>query len=191
MDSESEDFACVGANDNFFDGLSQAPKLTLKEKLLRSAIKEDSFLETKQTSLQQKIENRGRTERIQPAKEGEAIFEEKIIIEESEKRKKKPTKAMITLDENSKSKSFEELRLIRPVLKAIGELGYIKPTPIQQLAIPVIATGKDVVASSITGSGKTAAFLIPIIQRYYNVAAVGYIRSLVVTPTRELAIQIY
>lgn len=98
---------------------------------------------------------------------------------------------MITLDENSKSKSFEELRLIRPVLKAIGELGYVKPTPIQQLAIPVIATGKDVVASSITGSGKTAAFLIPIIQRYYNVAAVGYIRSLVVTPTRELAIQIY
>lgn len=55
MESESEDFACVGASDNFFDGLSQAPKLTLKEKLLRSSIKEDSFLETKQTSLQQKI----------------------------------------------------------------------------------------------------------------------------------------
>jgi superfamily II DNA/RNA helicase len=47
------------------------------------------------------------------------------------------------------------------------------------------------VASSITGSGKTAAFLIPIIQRYFNVAAVGYIRTLVVTPTRELAIQIF
>ena len=73
----------------------------------------------------------------------------------------------------------------------MGDLGYSKPTPIQQLAIPVINTGKDVVASSITGSGKTAAFLIPIIQRYFNVAAVGYIRSLIVTPTRELAIQIY
>jgi ATP-dependent RNA helicase DDX27 len=52
-------------------------------------------------------------------------------------------------------------------------------------------SGKDVVASSITGSGKTAAFLLPIIQRYYHAAAVGYIRTLIVTPTRELAIQIH
>jgi superfamily II DNA/RNA helicase len=51
-------------------------------------------------------------------------------------------------------------------------------------------SGKDVVASSITGSGKTAAFLLPIIQRYFHAAAVGYIRALIVTPTRELAIQI-
>ena len=51
--------------------------------------------------------------------------------------------------------------------------------------------GRDVVASSITGSGKTAAFLIPILQRYFNAVAVGYIRTLIVTPTRELAIQIY
>ena len=77
------------------------------------------------------------------------------------------------------------------MLKAVNELGYSKPTPIQQLAVPVIGTGKDIVASSITGSGKTAAFLIPIIQRYFNVAAVGYIRGMIVTPTRELAIQIY
>jgi superfamily II DNA/RNA helicase len=76
-------------------------------------------------------------------------------------------------------------------LKAVNDQGYTHPTPIQQLAIPIIASGKDIVASSITGSGKTAAFLIPIIQKYYNVAAVGYIRSLIVTPTRELAIQIY
>lgn len=55
----------------------------------------------------------------------------------------------------------------------------------------MINTGKDIVASSITGSGKTAAFVMPIIQRYYNVAAVGYIRAMIVTPTRELAIQIY
>ncbi len=51
--------------------------------------------------------------------------------------------------------------------------------------------GRDVVASSITGSGKTAAFLIPILQRYFNSVAVGYIRALILTPTRELAIQIY
>ena len=76
-------------------------------------------------------------------------------------------------------------------MKAISDVEYTKPTPIQQLAIPVILTGRDTVASSITGSGKTAAFLLPILQRYYNAAAVGYIRVLIVTPTRELAIQIY
>ena len=76
-------------------------------------------------------------------------------------------------------------------LKAINDQGYVKPTPIQQLAIPVINSGKDVVASSITGSGKTAAFLLPILQRFHNVAAVGYIRAMIVTPTRELAIQIF
>ena len=76
-------------------------------------------------------------------------------------------------------------------MKSISDNGYLRPTPIQQQAIPVILSGKDVVASSITGSGKTAAFLLPIIQRYFHAAAVGYIRTLIVTPTRELAIQIH
>jgi len=52
------------------------------------------------------------------------------------------------------------------------------------MAIPIILSGKDVVSSSITGSGKTAAFVLPIIQRYFHAAAVGYIRALIVTPTR-------
>jgi superfamily II DNA/RNA helicase len=69
-------------------------------------------------------------------------------------------------------------------LKAISDQGYVNPTPIQQQTIPTILSGKDVVASSITGSGKTAAFVLPIIQRYFHAAAVGYIRALIVTPTR-------
>ena len=92
---------------------------------------------------------------------------------------------------NKLNKTFEDLRLIRPLLKAISDVEYTRPTPIQQLAIPVIMSGRDVVASSITGSGKTAAFVLPILQRYFNAAAVGYIRALIVTPTRELAVQIY
>ena len=81
-------------------------------------------------------------------------------------------------------KSFEDLKIIRPLLKVISEVEYHQPTPIQKLAVPVILSGRDIVASSVTGSGKTAAFLIPILQRYFNAAAVGYIRSLIVTPTR-------
>ena len=82
------------------------------------------------------------------------------------------------------NKSFEELKIIKPILKAISDVEYVRPTPIQALAIPTIMMGRDVVASSITGSGKTAAFLIPIIQRYFNAVSVGYIRTLIVTPTR-------
>ena len=97
----------------------------------------------------------------------------------------------MTLESGTKQKSFQDLKLSKALLKAVSDLEYVRPTPIQQLAIPVIKSGKDVVASSITGSGKTAAFLLPILQRYFNVAPVGYIRSMIVTPTRELAIQIY
>lgn len=63
-------------------------------------------------------------------------------------------------------------------------MGYLRPTPIQSLAIPAILSGKDVMASSITGSGKTAAFLIPILQKFYHAPDVNYSRVLIVTPTR-------
>jgi superfamily II DNA/RNA helicase len=108
-----------------------------------------------------------------------------VIVEQQTNIKKKKNEGYIIIPTvSNKSKTFEELRLIRPLLKAIDELNYKMPTPIQQIAVPVILSGKDVVASSITGSGKTAAFLLPILQRYYNVAPVGYIRALIVTPTR-------
>jgi ATP-dependent RNA helicase DDX27 len=187
MESESEDFVVNDVKRGFFEGLSVAPKLNQKEKMLRQSIQENSLLETKQTTLQEKIERRENSFQNSIELDPE-MFREKVIVEQQDKSQMKKKKGQptfhITKDSQTKDKSFEDLRLIRPLLKAIGDLGYIKPTPIQQLAVPVISTGKDVVASSITGSGKTAAFLIPIIQRYYNVAAVGYIRSLVVTPTR-------
>lgn len=151
-------------------------------------------MESKQTTLQEKIgkveHQRKRT--IQVEELDDNVFREKVIVDEStQPKKKKENKNLLTLQPGQRPKTFEDLRLTRPLLKAINDLGYSSPTPIQQLAVPVIASGKDIVASSITGSGKTAAFLMPIIQRYFNVAAVGYIRALIVTPTRELAIQIY
>lgn len=88
---------------------------------------------------------------------------------------------------------FQSLQIIAPILKALSEEGYTTPTPIQAEAIPIVLEGKDVLGCAQTGTGKTAAFAIPIIQRMYaskNADKKRKIRSLIVTPTRELAIQI-
>lgn len=90
--------------------------------------------------------------------------------------------------------SFENLNLIKPIQKALVSEGYTVPTPIQQQAIPVILERKDLIGCAQTGTGKTAAFAIPILQILHNAKSSGdnknTIRSLIVTPTRELAIQI-
>ena len=90
--------------------------------------------------------------------------------------------------------SFKELNLVDPILKALAEKGYETPTPIQQKAIPHILDRRDVLGCAQTGSGKTAAFAIPILQlvheRENDKEGKPKIRCLIVTPTRELAIQI-
>ena len=87
--------------------------------------------------------------------------------------------------------SFEQLNLIAPILKALQTEGYTQPTPIQAQAIPLILQGRDLLGCAQTGTGKTAAFAIPILQLLHQrpVSHQG-IRTLVLTPTRELAIQI-
>jgi ATP-dependent RNA helicase RhlE len=89
--------------------------------------------------------------------------------------------------------SFSDLRLIEPILRAIGEEGYARPTPVQAQAIPHVLAGRDLLGIAQTGTGKTAAFALPILQRLAaGPAPAGRrpIRVLVVTPTRELATQI-
>jgi ATP-dependent RNA helicase RhlE len=85
--------------------------------------------------------------------------------------------------------SFSSLNLHASLSRAIGELGFDKPTPIQVEAIPAGLAGRDVLASAETGSGKTAAFLLPILQRLLAEPR-GKTRALILTPTRELAQQI-
>ena len=75
------------------------------------------------------------------------------------------------------------------VLNGLTDMGYKKPSPIQAKAIPLAMTGQDLIASASTGTGKTAAFLIPILQQLVG-SERGMLRVLVLTPTRELAIQI-
>jgi ATP-dependent RNA helicase RhlE len=88
--------------------------------------------------------------------------------------------------------SFQDLGINAPILKALQAEGYTNPTPIQQQAIPHAIAGKDLLASAQTGTGKTAAFAIPIIQRLSeeSMRNVKGIKALILTPTRELALQI-
>ena len=91
---------------------------------------------------------------------------------------------------------FDGLGLAAPLLKAISETGYTTPTPIQVQAIPLALQGKDLMAGAQTGTGKTAAFALPILQKLLPFASSSTspakhpIRALVLTPTRELAIQV-
>ena len=88
--------------------------------------------------------------------------------------------------------SFSLLALHKSLTDAVKELGYELPTPIQSQAIPVIISGKDIMAGAQTGTGKTAAFALPILQQLLKYTeAVRPIRALVLTPTRELAQQVY
>ena len=86
--------------------------------------------------------------------------------------------------------TFKELDLIEPILRALQQTGYTTPTPIQEQAIPVLLKGKDLLGCAQTGTGKTAAFAIPLIQRLYQSDHKKGIKALILTPTRELAIQI-
>jgi len=90
--------------------------------------------------------------------------------------------------------TFKELGIIEPILKSLEEAGYTHPTPIQEKSIPILLERKDLLGCAQTGTGKTAAFTIPIIQHLYNsiqaLKGKRKIKSLIVTPTRELAIQI-
>ena len=90
--------------------------------------------------------------------------------------------------------SFEKLSLIEPILRALKNEGYTTPTPIQEQAIPILLQRKDLLGCAQTGTGKTAAFAIPILQLLHNdelfVKGPSVIKALILTPTRELAIQI-
>ncbi|KAI0463548.1 nucleolar DEAD-box protein required for synthesis of 60S ribosomal subunit [Komagataella kurtzmanii] len=87
--------------------------------------------------------------------------------------------------------TFQSLSLSRPVLKGLATLGYTKPSPIQSASIPIGLLGKDIVAGAQTGSGKTAAYMIPIIERLlFKPSKISATRVVVLTPTRELAIQV-
>lgn len=89
--------------------------------------------------------------------------------------------------------TFSELKLIKPLIVALDKIGYNTPTPIQERSIPPILEGKDIFGCAQTGTGKTAAFALPILQLLQNKKTEGskrVIKALILAPTRELALQI-
>ncbi|KAH8176552.1 DEAD/DEAH box helicase domain-containing protein [Sarocladium implicatum] len=86
--------------------------------------------------------------------------------------------------------SFQAMSLSRPILRGLASVGFSKPTPIQSKTIPIALMGKDLVGGAVTGSGKTGAFIVPILERLlYRPKKIATTRVVVLTPTRELAIQ--
>lgn len=113
------------------------------------------------------------------------FLREKLDIAPSISKTKTKTKA------TSSFQSFESMRLSDNVLKSIRKMGFRYPTPIQRQAIPVILAERDVVAMARTGSGKTAAFAIPLVHRLKEHSNTVGVRALIISPTRELVQQTF
>ena len=115
--------------------------------------------------------------------------------DENETQVEKDRKAAFFADDAGPSEerhSFLGMNLSRPILKALTSLGFAAPTPIQSATIPVALLGKDIVGNAVTGSGKTAAFIIPMIERLLyreRGRKAAATRCLILVPTRELGIQ--
>eukprot|EP01125_Pyxidicula_operculata_P014106 TRINITY_DN4686_c0_g1_i1.p1 TRINITY_DN4686_c0_g1~~TRINITY_DN4686_c0_g1_i1.p1 ORF type:complete len:755 (-),score=258.39 TRINITY_DN4686_c0_g1_i1:247-2187(-) len=107
-----------------------------------------------------------------------------------EKKKKKENSFFEEAPETEQVDNFELLNLSRPLVKAIGEMGWKTPTPIQQQVIPIALAGRDIAGSATTGSGKTASFVLPVLERLmFRDMRVPVTRVLILTPTRELGAQ--
>ena len=117
--------------------------------------------------------------------------------DEDETQAEKDRKAAFFADDlgpSEKHDSFVGMNLSRPILKALTSQGFATPTPIQSATIPVALLGKDVVGNAVTGSGKTAAFIIPMIERLLyreRGRKAAATRCLILVPTRELGVQCY
>jgi ATP-dependent RNA helicase DDX27 len=125
--------------------------------------------------------------------DGGSDAESEVDAEEAEKRK-----AFFAPEEKTDLKAsmakmtFQEFNLSRPILRGLASVGFTDPTPIQRKAIPVALLGKDIVGSAVTGSGKTAAFVVPILERLlFRPRKVPTSRVVILMPTRELAVQCY
>ncbi|NXI71355.1 DDX27 helicase, partial [Anseranas semipalmata] len=126
----------------------------------------------------------------------ETIFTKADTVKVKERRRSKKGEVVKSFFEDASqyddNLSFQDMNLSRPLLKAITALGFKQPTPIQKACIPVGLLGKDICACAATGTGKTAAFILPVLERLiYKPRQAPITRVLVLVPTRELGIQVH
>ncbi|NXA07944.1 DDX27 helicase, partial [Sapayoa aenigma] len=126
----------------------------------------------------------------------ESIFTKADTVKVKERKKSKKGQEAESFFEDAsqydENLSFQDMNLSRPLLKAITALGFKQPTPIQKACIPVGLLGKDICACAATGTGKTAAFILPVLERLiYKPRQAPITRVLVLVPTRELGIQVH
>lgn len=109
------------------------------------------------------------------------------ILEDTEEEKMEFSE---TIQSNGDITSFYQMNLSRPLMKAIGVLGYTHPTPIQSMTIPVALLGRDICGCAATGTGKTASYILPTLERllYKPLTSEAVTRVLVLVPTRELGV---
>jgi len=155
-------------------------------------IQEQDVLKSKTLALKKSKNDDGESNNFHEAVTGAEDIEEDDEAEKEEEAKKSAYFDDFTCPDEERIVQFSQFALSRPLLRAIAAMGYVSPTPIQQNCIPVALAGRDICASAVTGSGKTAAFLLPIIekilhQKCNNSAATT--RALILSPTRELAAQ--
>lgn len=156
-------------------------------------------------------EGNGVAEEDEVEKDADSSDEEFIAdkIKTKEKKKKKKKKGQPTSDDEdeeagekvefseevdtyNKKMTFQDINVSRPLMKALGQMNFEKPTPIQAATIPIALLGRDVCACAVTGSGKTIAFMLPILERLlYKPKQTPVTRVLVLVPTRELAVQVH
>ncbi|KAI8978144.1 P-loop containing nucleoside triphosphate hydrolase protein [Pilobolus umbonatus] len=118
--------------------------------------------------------------------------DEEEVKDEAEEQRKKEYFADETDEVAKEHDSFSSMNLSRPILKGLASVGFIKPTDIQSRTIPVALMGKDICGGAVTGSGKTAAFIVPILERLlYRPRQTPTTRVLILCPTRELAAQVH
>ncbi|KAI8643921.1 P-loop containing nucleoside triphosphate hydrolase protein [Parasitella parasitica] len=122
----------------------------------------------------------------------QANSDAEVIEDEAEIQRKKDYFADESEEVRKDHQSFASINLSRPILKGLSNLGFVKPTDIQARTIPVALMGKDICGGAVTGSGKTAAFIVPILERLlYRPRQTPSTRVLILCPTRELAAQVH
>lgn len=173
-----------------------------KDEVLKKALKEsgnadvsdDENLSVSETNVSDESEEDSEDETKLKEKSKKLIEDSDDELEETEEEKARK-KAYFAPESESLpvggiADTFATMNLSRPILKGLSGLGFVRPTPIQARAIPVALMGKDVCGGAVTGSGKTAAFVVPIVERLlYRPRAIALTRVLILCPTRELAIQ--